>query len=202
MNDPNRLFIGLRNGKLLSIDTRAGPVGDTTLGSLSSCIDKLQILRDRTSLLATDVTGQMSVYDVRMPARVCLTVTPPSSEVRSRNFLIPSLERDLVVAYPHPFLPLHSVGVYSLSSPNTLLHVARVPSSAGTLFDELCPCDFSLPATWYDEDVTDPREHPWDRFRGILSQPSVVAMYRGAAEDDDDDDPHESARIRRKGYDK
>ena len=59
-------YVGFRNGELKTIDIRC-PTANMKIGQLPYCIDHIDCLRDETTLVAQDITGQVSLYDCRMP---------------------------------------------------------------------------------------------------------------------------------------
>lgn len=60
-------IVGFRNGDVSILDTRERVKG-FTIGRLPYCVDYLDCLRDEMTLVAQDITGQVSLYDCRMPS--------------------------------------------------------------------------------------------------------------------------------------
>ena len=95
-------YIGFRNGELKTIDIRC-PTPSVKIGQLPYCIDHIDCLRDGTTLVAQDITGQVSLYDCRMPvsrkfSEYMRVVEGKCAEVRkTRRFWIDPQEGFIVV---------------------------------------------------------------------------------------------------------
>jgi hypothetical protein len=61
------VYVGFRNGELISQDLRSpSTTANSKIGSLSYCTDHIECLHDGITLIAQDITGQISLYDSRM----------------------------------------------------------------------------------------------------------------------------------------
>ena len=95
-------FVGFRNGDVSVLDTRER-ARSSKVGQLPYCVDYLDCLRDEITLVVQDITGQVSLYDCRMPSNDRNTeymrvVTGISTNVRkTRRFWISPDEGFLVV---------------------------------------------------------------------------------------------------------
>ena len=61
-------FVGYRNGELASLDLRTCSKC-VAIGSLPYCIDHVECMSDDVTLIAQDITGQISLYDCRVAGR-------------------------------------------------------------------------------------------------------------------------------------
>ena len=61
-------FVGYRNGELAFLDLRTCSKG-VVIGTLPYCIDHIECMSDEVTLIAQDITGQISLYDCRVAGR-------------------------------------------------------------------------------------------------------------------------------------
>lgn len=100
-------FVGYRNGDISILDTRQR-TKSSTIGRLPYCVDYLDCLRDELTLVAQDITGQVSLYDCRMPSinkntEYQRVVSGVSTKVRkTRRFWISPDEGFIVVPANEP----------------------------------------------------------------------------------------------------
>ena len=123
------IFIGHRNGAIKMIDPRIRQLGAAVepFSCLPFCVDHLRPLQDGVSVVAQDITGQISVFDARKPSMEYLRVIDGTKIVCSRRFWLSADEKSVVAS--HPSVSATGLGVFSLraTSAGTLTKVAPYP---------------------------------------------------------------------------
>lgn len=125
-HDGNCVIVGQRNGFVQMIDSRCrSNQPKRKIAASRHCVDHITVLPDNVSTIIQDVTGQVSIYDVRYSSREYLRVTESSASVRTRRFWVSADSKSMVLS--HPSIADEGLGVFSLVHANTLLGVSAYP---------------------------------------------------------------------------
>jgi hypothetical protein len=131
-NNESTVYVGFRNGELISQDLRSpSSTANPKIGSLSYCTDHIKCLNDGITLIAQDITGQISLYDSRMSgarsSEFLKLVDGAKDEVRKTRRFWLSPDESFIVAPANKSFQMNQRGncdsamlaAFSLRSPNS-----------------------------------------------------------------------------------
>lgn len=116
------LYLGLRNGSILSVDSRVSQSSAQTINSMSFCVDKIRpMTKDPNLLLVQDITSQLKLFDLRKPTQVlCELQAGNERMVNHSGFYVTSDEEMVFTLHRNatitPQQKTHNLAVYQLRS--------------------------------------------------------------------------------------